>query len=1154
MLRFGGLGCNNIYKEGDTHMNLRLTRVSVLIAALLLTASLTLGQTLTTGDVSGAVKDPTGAVVPSAVVTLKSVENGDVRTAVANESGQYRFSLLKPGEYTISATSTALKSNTAKFTAMVGQEQQLDITLSVQGTQETIEVRADVAVLQTENANLATGFESKQVVDLPMAGGDLTTLAMTTPGVRVNVHGGSGNMNANGVSGSSVLFTLNGSDEMDPYNNLNNSGSSNNLLGANEVAEAAVVVNAYSSQYGRMAGGQVNLVGKSGTNSYHGNAFYNHNSQFLNANDFFSNSSGTPRGRSDSHWFGASLGGPIRKNKTFLFANYEAFRYVLPSSGIISVPSPQLETYALAHAGAAAQPLYKDMFALVNAAPGINRAVPVTFGSGPLQDPNKTPNGLGCGTRGFGGTLTGTGGTFGVDTPCALAFGYVNNQFNKEGLVTVRVDQNLTDKQKIFFRWNYDFGLQATGASPISPVFNSQSDQPQHTGSLNHTYVLTPSLVNNFVFSAFWYQAIFGVADFSKTTALMPQSLSIGEGGAKGGGFAGVGAGLPTGRNIGHGQLIDDLSWTHGRHTVKAGTSLRLDKITYTSIASGTVKGSYSFADIQDFVTGQINSPAYCNGGCGGSFSQSFTPYAAVHFRNWGLGFYGSDEWAVSRNLKLTFGLRIEQDRNPSCIENCFVYFNVPFNDPSFKAGATVPYNSSISVGHHNAYYNVETAIPQPRFGLVWSPFGQGKTVIRGGIGVFSTVFQASTDATFSNQPPNRFSPSVTFGTVGMPTDAGSSANASYGSNATFQNGFAQGYTLSQIQAALKPISFGLPSFTSYPTTYRAPKYSEWSFGIEHQLNARNVVAVNYDGNHGYDILESVNANMYTGASGVSRYGGGYGGLPTAAADPRFLSVTQAYNNGVSDYNGLTVQIRHTFSYGLTGQLHYTWSHALGTLGYYDPFNINNAYGNLGFDSRHQVAGDFVWTQQHKFGGKLVNSLAGGWTLGAKLYLYSGSPFTITDSRIPSQVNSAGGVITPIADVLGPIPQHCGKESISTPCYNVTSFATYATAGNSLVPSTQPIQSDWGNISPNQIYGPGYFNIDAQLMRDFRIKERATLTLGMNAFNLFNHPNFNNPSGCVSSATCGTITSTVVPPTSIYGSFQGGTSGRVMLFSGRFTF
>ena len=258
--------------------------------------------------------------------------------------------------------------------------------------------------MQTENANLETNYNSSQVVNLPMAGGDLTTLAMTVPGVRVSVVGGSGNMNANGIPGSSVLFTLNGTAEMDPYNNLNNSGASNNLLGANEVAEVAVVLNAYSAQYGQMAGGQVNIIGASGTNQFHGNLFYNYNWQDLNANSFFNNATDTPRGRSDAHQFGGKVGGPVIRNKLFFFFDDENLRYVLPGTGVISVPSPQLEAYTLAHVPAASVPLYNDYFGLVNGAPGLNRAQLVTNGGGLLQDSH---NVLGCGTGTFPGTPTG---------------------------------------------------------------------------------------------------------------------------------------------------------------------------------------------------------------------------------------------------------------------------------------------------------------------------------------------------------------------------------------------------------------------------------------------------------------------------------------------------------------------------------------------------------------------------------------------------------------------------------------------------------------------------------------------------------------------------------------------------------------------------
>jgi hypothetical protein len=292
---------------------------------------------------------------------------------------------------------------------------------------------------------------------------------------------------------------------------------------------------------------------------------------------------------------------------------------------------------------------------------------------------------------------------------------------------------------------------------------------------------------------------------------------------------------------------------------------------------------------------------------------------------------------------------------------------------------------------------------------------------------------------------------------------------------------------------------------------------------------------------------------MYASAAGVKTYNGTYGGLPTAPADARFVTVTQYYNNGVSNYNGLTLQYRHAFSYGFTGQLHYTWSHALGTVAYENPFNLSNSYGSLGFDNRHQVAGDVLWTQYKKFDNKIVNSLARDWTIGAKAYLYSGAPFSVTDSKIPSQVNSAGGVLTPLADLLVPsaVNANCGKVAVTTACLNKTEFATYATSSG----SGTAIQNDWGNIAPNSFRGPGYFDIDANLSRDFKFREKMVLTLGIQAYNLFNHANFANPSGTLSSGALGTITTTLGPPTSIYGTGQGASvSGRLAVLTGRFTF
>ncbi len=1120
---------------------------TLFLAAASLMTPLAFSQTITTADVAGVINDTSGAVVPGAVVTIKSKESGETRKVVSNGQGQYRFPLLKPGEYDVSAESTGLKSNIEKITLLVGQEQELNISMSAQATSSTVEVNAAAALLQTENANLETNFNKAQVDNLPMPGGDLTTLAMTAPGIRVAVTGGSGNMNANGIPGSSVLYTLDGMDQMDPANNLNNSGASNNLLGANAVGEVAVVMNAYSPQYGRMAGAQVNMVGVSGANQFHGNLFYNFNWEKLNANSFFSNASGTPRGRADAHQFGGRIGGPVWKNKIFFFYDNENLRYVLPASGVISLPSPQLQTYTLANVAAAELPLYQDYFNLIKGSPGINRAVLVTNGGGQLQDGN---NHLGCGINSFYKTPTGTGGTFGVDTPCAEAFGVNDTEINTEQLMTARVDFNLSNSQKLSLRFFYDTGVQATGTSPINPLYNSVSHQPSSQGSLSHTWVASPTVVNAFNASYLWYTALFGVQDFSKTQALMPDSIAISDGGANGGGFATVGAGaFPNGRNVGHFQINDDFSWTKGKHTLRAGVNARYDQYTYTSIASGAFLGAYSLGDLSDFADGKLGA----TGNALSSFSQSFPLYGALHFRFPSADFYLSDEWAVTKNLKLTYGLRVEEDFNPTCIEKCFVLTNVPFNSPSYQGGVNVPYNTTLTKGK-NLFYNAEAPIVQPRIGFAYKPsFGHDKTVIRGGIGLFSTNYTDGLGGTLANQVPNKFAPSgLTFGTVGIITDPTSSAYTAQVSANAFESGFNSGFTLAQIQSAVKPATFSTPSIASFPSTFLAPHTLEWSFEIQQQLTPHNMFTVSYVANHGYDLQESVNANMYASATSTKNYGGPYGGLPAAAPDGRFVTVTQYYNDGISNYDALTLQYRHQFSYGLSAQFHYTWSHALGTIAYENPFNLSNSNGSLNFDNRSQVAGDLLWSQPFKASNKAVNGLIAGWTVGLKMYIYSGAPFSVTDSKIASDVNSSG-VLTPLADLVVPsaFGTHCNaSNSIGTPCMAKTDFATYPGSGIS-----SPTQTDWGNIAPDSFRGPGYFDIDATLQRSFAIREKFKFVFGIQTYNVLNHPNFANPSGTITSGGFGTITGTLGPPTSIYGSFQGASvSGRVMVLTGTFSF
>src|SRR5215471_9550548 len=1122
-------------------MHFRQTGIAIRFAAIVLFAAPFLaGQTLTTGDVTGLISDPTGAVVPSVVVTIKQDATSEARSVMTNAEGRYRFSLLAPGEYTISAETVGLKSDIRKVLVIVGQQQAVNLTVDVTSKLEVVQVSAESPVIQTENANLATGIAPIQLTTLPMNGGDLTTVAFSVPGVRVNVGGGNGNFNANGIPLTSVLFTINGADVMDPYNNLNNSGASNNLLGANEVAEAAVVLNAYSPQYGRMAAAQVNLVGKTGTNSFHGNAVYNYNDAAFNANSFFSNASNTPRGRADANLYGASVGGPIIKDKLFFFSDIEGLHYALPKSGVISLPSPQLESYVMANATASALPIYQQAITLWNSAQGYNRAIPVTNGTGTLQDRN---NHLGCGTHTFNGTYVNgnTGPQFGVDTPCAVAFGSNTSSVNTENLYIARIDWNQSSRHQFSFRYEYDWGLQATTTSSISHLFDSKSTQPQHQGQMTHTFIVSPGLVNTFTAQSSWYSAIFGVLDFPGTQQAIPVRLSLTDGGANGGGFVSLGASFPTGRNVGQGELIDDLSWIKGSHTIKAGVNYRFNKVTDTSLSSGTIAGLYTLNDLTDFSTGIVNGSNQ-----GSTFSQSYPLLASAHIRVASLDFYASDEWNAARNVKLTYGIRFEHDKNPLCVDKCFSRFSSDFLGSNYQAGANVPYNQSIIQGLSEAYRQYQAMIYEPRIGFVFAPFGEKKTVVRTGFGLFSNLPSASSVSNIFGNAPDKFTPSVTFGNIGLASTAGTSQAAAAASFQTFENSFNQGFTLSQIKAALGSIGFAAPNYFQPQDSFKPPQVYEWSLEIEHPLTQHDVLAVTYSGNHGRN--EPINNTTLNNYINNSKLPAGFLGLPSAAPDPRFATVTQATILGYHNYDGVSVQVRHAMSRGFMGQVGYTWGHSLqfGTI--YDPNNLRLGYGNSGLDTRHNLTADILWNMP-RLKNSLLERAVGGWTVGAKVYAYSGRPFSVTNTQLGGQIAATfSGTI--LADLLDPaaLQKHCTGAAATTACITQSQFAVTST--NNLT-----TQKDWGNTPPNSFWAPGYFDIDTQVTKSIRIGEQMRFEIGTNVYNTLNHSNFSTPSGSVTSATLGTITGTVSEPVSIYGSGQSASnSARVLVLTGKLTF
>jgi hypothetical protein len=287
-----------------------------------------------------------------------------------------------------------------------------------------------------------------------------------------------------------------------------------------------------------------------------------------------------------------------------------------------------------------------------------------------------------------------------------------------------------------------------------------------------------------------------------------------------------------------------------------------------------------------------------------------------------------------------------------------------------------------------------------------------------------------------------------------------------------------------------------------------------------------------------------------------ARYPGGFAGLPAAPPDPRFSVVYQLTNSGYSNYNALTATFRHAFSFGVQGQINYTWSQALDTLsngglvsfsydsvtGQINPYDLRSLnYSNADYDVRHNITGDFIWEIPATFQSRMIRFLFGNWSLAGKLNVHTGTPFSVENNRVAGRLSpSFGGPV--LADVLDPnVHSSCGRSAVDKPCFTTGQFATIAA------------QADLGNMPRNSFRGPGYFNVDSSVYKTISIREHTRFTVGVSAYNLLNHPNFADPAADVGRPGLGLITFTGTPPSGPYGLY-GGPSGRALVASGRFSF
>jgi len=1108
----------------------------ILFVAVFLAISAS-AQSLVSGDVTGVVSDPSGAVIPNATITLKNNGTGQTMNATTNASGVYRFSLLTPGQYTVTVNAAGFQNAERTVTVSVGQATSMNMQLAVGTSSQTVEVTAEGGVVQSENGNISTTFTPEQVQLVPNPGNDLSYIVQSAPGAVMNTQAGYGNSATFGLPATSNLFTVNGMNENDPFLNLNNSGATNLLLGQNDVQEVSVVNNGYSAQYGGLAGANVNYVSKSGTNNFHGNANYFWNGRAMNANSWFDKqaqiSSGLPNRApfDNANQWSAAIGGPIIKNKTFFFVDYEGLRVLLPTSTLTQIPSPQFQSATLANISAtspAQLPFYQNMFNLYNSAPGAANAGPIPGGS-----------------DGCDGTLS-----LGAGVPCALAFRSTAGNFTHEWLLTARVDQNIGDKDRLYGHFRSDHGLQATYTDPINSIFNAQSDQPQYEGQLNETHTFGSNATNQFIASGSWYSAIFKPKDMAAATALMPYRLRF-----SGGTFYDLGHDLndwPQGRNVTQYQIIDDFSKVYGAHNFKFGVNFRRNDI--TDYSPGL------------FTTGEVIGEDQLSffSGTAGLFTQAFNTRPTQPIALYGLGLYAQDEWAVRPTLKITLGLRAEHDSNPVCQTDCFARLTNDFF--SISHDVNQPYNQAVRTGIHQALPSYTGIGWEPRLGFAWTPRGAGtNTVVRGGIGIFHDFFPATVADSFLNNPPlyNQFF----VGPGGLaPGVAGDIQSQASGANSAFVTGFGSGGTLASIQAA-NPF-FVPPTLFNSARSIHAPQYQEWNLEVQQGFGQKTSLSINYVGNHQiYGPLQNGGLNAYCDATclgGLGATSAQFSDLPTVTGgpDPRFGTITQIYSGNVGNYNGITVSLQRRFS-SLQFQANYTYSHALdivsnagllpynfntneSTLNPQDPFNYKRFnYGNADYDVRHYASLNYVWTTPKLSGWK---GAIASWTVSGTVFTRSGLPVTVYDDNASSTLNgfnygiSAGDPV--FANYNGTGPVVCTRNALYTPCLDpVTQFS--------------PAVNGWGSQRRNQVWGPHFFDTDLTVMKNFHlpITEASNLGIGLQFFNILNHPNFDQPDANISSSTFGSIISTVSVPTSILGSFLGGdASPRLIQVKGTLTF
>jgi hypothetical protein len=1158
-------------------LRLVLHRTLFAIAAVLLVPTESWAQGETTSAILGQVTDSSSAVVPAATVTVINQETGLKRSARTDDAGRFNFPQLKPGSYTVRVEAPGFEPQQAdNVVSALGQKQTVNLTLRVAQSKQTIEVSAEAAIINTNNANTSTSLSAPALENLPNPGGDMTYPIQFAPGALINTAGsgndfvggtnGYGNMEFNGLPALSNGYIVDGLETNDPLTNLNSGLSTNLVLGLNSISEVTVNTLSYSVDQGRYGASQVNYITKSGTNQFHGNLYELWNGAILNAADYFTNAtSGNNKPGSTVNHFGGSLGGPIIHDELFFFFDSEWVRIALPIFTTVTVPSAAFQQYVLqqlplggtdsvtgSHYAPAPQvvPFYQKMFSLYGNTSGTPLAVlGCPFNSNGTPASGAPPNGNGCANR----------------------KGVSHSSDDHEQVQTARIDYNIVPDDTTWFRFQVDTGLQAAYTDPINPLFNAISPQPLYSFAAGYTHVFSQNLVNYFNPAFSWYESLFGPSDFQKTLAAFPIVL---QGSGANAPFTTIG-GLDNtwvqGRRASRFFINDNLAWSHGAHELRFGTNIRIFRLNDYDFGQGTVP-MVTYTTLPQFIYG-IASTA----------TKTFPSSANEPFNFLNLDFYAQDTWRVTPTLTWTFGVRDTYNSNPLNPHDQIARLKGSFY--SIPHDVNQPLNDAIQTGLGSLFVSTPLAVLQPRTAIAWQ--FEPNTVLRTGFGVFSDILPGSVaDLVGVNPPYVQTFQGGLLGTVGgtaiAPGVPNSAVDATIAANQKFNSGFAQGQ-LSCASPLANPATCLPPvAITAVPDgKLHAPYFMQWSLGIEHQFGDTGSLQAQYVGTRAVNQPYLTQVNGYQTACP-----GCFAPFPyQQPTDPRFAAVTQLSTGANSNYNGLQLTAMKRMGHGLQGQVNYTWSHCLDTVsngGFLQfsaggilsppPGDLHRDYGPCDYDIRHNLTGQYVYQLPIKVTNPVLAYALNGWQVSGTVFWHSGVPFSVLSTPYSANgdgiVQASGPQFASLVPGADPYCRHCNipgiTQSGTIQWLNPNAFVSAvdpATGTCNVGNSAQNCQ--FGNLGRNALRGPNFFWSDFYITKWFPLSERVKLRFDAQFFNVFNHPNFGLPSivlagvpGRPSTQTgFGALTYTTSPPTGLLGVGLGGDSSpRMIAFQARLQF